>query len=751
MNKRKGIVAAVVAAIVWMAQTAPLPVGLSWEEPAPGLDYGRIYYYVPPRLDLAKKPGLLVFLHGGGAETRDQPAKYLNPTNGWLRPHVDDAPFVVAAPTAPHARGDHWRWGHADAADEVLAVIEAVAARMPIDRDRVILGGQSMGGFGAYHLGPVLADRLAGVWAAAGGWYTCDFRALRGTPMFIQHGTFDCAPGYSNEPLPRAQYKTGVSFARAAHELMARDGVEHVFSEYAGGHGLVWPAAQESTKRFLAWAAGLRRNPYAPAVTVVTPCGSEKPEFATKRRSRWLEVVRTVPGTVALDTIDLSDYESARTMAEFEAQTYSLRKKRLAGFRLEAFNRGNNRFEVRAENVTAFRIHLGRPMGDLARPFAVDAGALGTKTLRAVPDADGGEYEAVLDFVADVRPAKAAQVVCVRPEATRDALVNPGMGLVYCPCDGNLWKYGAATRPSETLDWFPGMGVVWVRLPWRDLVGADGRTRWDVIDTFARVWSAKGRQFAVSVFGADMPRKMKDALEARYARDPALAFLSTDDGLGNPDVFAPEICSRTFLPLNWKEDEILGEIEKRRPLYLAVRGFPELCQRNNEELFLAAARRIGYRFELREVRYPDVITSGTPFQVETTWANVGVRKPERPAVVAFSLVDAEGRTVWTCAAETADLRTLEPKTGGVESPQSFTSSCVFGISCELPKAGDAAADVAKSLYHVGEDRRLTTVDPGVYTLAVSVGRANGAPEIALPLAGGKGRVYPLGKIEVRGL
>ena len=33
-------------------------------------------------------------------------------------------------------------------------------------------------------------------------------------------------------------------------------------------------------------------------------------------------------------------------------------------------------------------------------------------------------------------------------------------------------------------------------------------------------------------------------------------------------------------------------------------------------------------------------------------------------------------------------------------------------------------------------------------LAVSVGRKDGKPEIALPLAGGVGRIYPVGKIVV---
>ena len=43
---------------------------------------------------------------------------------------------------------------------------------------------------------------------------------------------------------------------------------------------------------------------------------------------------------------------------------------------------------------------------------------------------------------------------------------------------------------------------------------------------------------------------------------------------------------------------------------------------------------------------------------------------------------------------------------------------------------------------------IELLKPGIYTLAVSVGRKDGKPEIALPLEGGIDRIYPVGKIEV---
>ena len=754
------------AATLLSAAAETLPDEITWEEPAPGLDYGRIYWYVPKKLDLSKKPGLFIFMHGGGAERNVQPLSYLLAESRNLVPQIDDLACVTAAATAPRGRGDHWRWNHPDAEAEVLAIIDAAERKFGIDRDRVILGGQSMGGFGAYHLGQVLADRLAGVWAAAGAWCTADFRSMRGTPMFIQHGILDCAPGLSNEPEPRKQFQTGYSFALAAHEVMTRDGVEHVFSPYQGGHGLKFPEARKSTVRFVAWANGLRRQPYAPAVTVVTPCGAEKPCFDRRTRSRWLEVTGTVPGTVELDTVELSDCAPAYDWRRFAAQTYKLAKKRLVGFRLEAFNRGGNRFEVRAENVTAFRIHLAPQMGDLSRPFTVDAGPLGVQTLKAVPESGEKDYSAVLTYVAEPKAAPASKTVTAKPQATDAVLDNPGMGIVLYRQDGNLWTYEPSLAPSDTFDWFPGAGIVCCRLPWRTLTPDGGQARWDVVDTLTRPWTAKGRRYALGIAGTDVPDAFIAKFAARYAGDPDLAFVQVDadvsrwekalpgvavltaDGSRGPVLHLPEICRETVLPRNWKAKDLLDEVERTRTSYFGLSGFPEVCYRNNELLFPKVACRIGYRFELREVRYPDVIEVGKDVRIASTWANVGVAACPVPAVVTYALVDAEGRTAWTWTDEALDLRKAEPKLGGVEHPLVAASDCRFGAVCAVPEKGDAATEKARELFYLGRESALQLLKPGEYALAVSVGRASGRPEIALPLEGGIGRTYPIGKVRV---
>ena len=86
--------------------------------------------------------------------------------------------------------------------------------------------------------------------------------------------------------------------------------------------------------------------------------------------------------------------------------------------------------------------------------------------------------------------------VTVRPEATRDALVNPGMGWVFYYYDNSNWNYGADTAPGDTLDWFPGCSTIYFRIPWCDLEPSEGDVRWDVIDSVAQPWIAAGKQIA---------------------------------------------------------------------------------------------------------------------------------------------------------------------------------------------------------------------------------------------------------------
>ena len=379
---------------------------LTFEEPAPGRDSGRIYYYVPDGIDLSRPVPLLVFLHGGSRTSPDTaPGNYFSEEKQWLMPDIANAPFVVAAPSAPPAP-DGSRWNRDGVSKLIDATIEAACRKFNIDHDRMFLGGHSMGCYGSYHLGQILADRFAGVWTSAGAWWETDFRAFLGTPVYIQHGALDCLPrpGYAGtHPHPRCHGWCGVSFGRAAHELMLRDGIEHVYDEHSEGHSLSFPAAKAALRRFLAWTEGKRRNPYAKKIALVTPCGTKHPDVERVSRTRWLELVESVPGAIEVDAIKLHGPSIAKTDDDLLKQTYAIeRSRREGGARIVAENMGENRFKVSAENVKRFYIYLSDKMGDLSKPFTVDFGGGKVVTLSAEPVTGMRDYTARLSVAVPV-------------------------------------------------------------------------------------------------------------------------------------------------------------------------------------------------------------------------------------------------------------------------------------------------------------------------------------------------------------
>jgi len=330
-----------------------------------------VYAVIPERYEPAEPIGLFFFMHGGDASSPpEQPFNlYINEKDGVLQPHIADIPFITIAPAALVAV-DGKRWNRSGVVRYILAVIEDACSKFNIDRDRIILGGHSMGGFGAYHNAPLLADKLAGVFLSAGAWLEEDFRGCLGTPLYLMHGRWDCAYHYRgghNEP--RHHDWCGVSFARAAHELMLEYDVEHIYDEHTGGHGLEWEPCQLAFKRFLRWAARQKRAPYASRCAVVMPNGSKDPDLENISRSRWLEITERRPGKITLDKINLTGPNIAWTVDELEAQSFYLSKAEHDGARLTGENLGGNCFEFTAENVSSFICRLHPKMADLSKPL----------------------------------------------------------------------------------------------------------------------------------------------------------------------------------------------------------------------------------------------------------------------------------------------------------------------------------------------------------------------------------------------
>jgi len=89
--------------------------------------------------------------------------------------------------------------------------------------------------------------------------------------------------------------------------------------------------------------------------------------------------------------------------------------------------------------------------------------------------------------------------VTVQPKDTGAALVNPDMGWTMHFYSNVPENYGSRLEPSDTLDDFPGLSTVYLRVPWAFLEPEEGSFNWALFDTPAQRWIAKGKRVAFRV------------------------------------------------------------------------------------------------------------------------------------------------------------------------------------------------------------------------------------------------------------
>ena len=92
---------------------------------------------------------------------------------------------------------------------------------------------------------------------------------------------------------------------------------------------------------------------------------------------------------------------------------------------------------------------------------------------------------------------QADESVTIRTKDTGAALVNPGMGWTMHFYSNVPTNYGSPLSPADTLDDFPGLSTVYLRLPWAYLEPEEGKYNWAILDTPAQRWIDKGKRIAL--------------------------------------------------------------------------------------------------------------------------------------------------------------------------------------------------------------------------------------------------------------
>ena len=157
----------------------------------------RYRLYVPPAEARVRPLPAVVYLHGSGGAGTDN-LKQLSGGNAagthlWTSEDVKARhPAFVVAPQIP----DGQRWDAAGPepapyAGLVLELLDGLAREFSIDRDRIYLLGQSLGGYGTWDLISKRPDAFAAAVPLCGGGDPKRVSAARGVAIWAFHGAKD--------------------------------------------------------------------------------------------------------------------------------------------------------------------------------------------------------------------------------------------------------------------------------------------------------------------------------------------------------------------------------------------------------------------------------------------------------------------------------------------------------------------------------------------------------------------------------
>ncbi|RHB36394.1 MULTISPECIES: beta-galactosidase [Bacteroides] len=103
-------------------------------------------------------------------------------------------------------------------------------------------------------------------------------------------------------------------------------------------------------------------------------------------------------------------------------------------------------------------------------------------------------------YLATVEELEQVNELCVvYPTDHGEALINPDMGWTMHFYSNLLENYGSRLEPADTLDYFPGLSTVYLRIPWAFVEPEEGKFCWETLDTPAQRWIDKGKKISIRI------------------------------------------------------------------------------------------------------------------------------------------------------------------------------------------------------------------------------------------------------------
>lgn len=181
--------------------------------------------YLVATPDTYRELPLLVYLHGAGERGTNAEHLYRHGIPRLLREGCE-YPAVVLCPQCPGP----FIWNNM--VKELKALIDRVAAEYGILRDRIVLTGSSMGGYGTWEMGMCYPETFAAIAPVAGGGVVWRTGKLVGTPVLAYHGDADAVV-----PISQSRDMVEATNQSGGHaELISLEGMGHndgIYAAYA--------------------------------------------------------------------------------------------------------------------------------------------------------------------------------------------------------------------------------------------------------------------------------------------------------------------------------------------------------------------------------------------------------------------------------------------------------------------------------------------------------------------------------------
>ena len=203
---------------------------------------GRVYRYavwVPEDYDPDRKWPVILFLHGKGECGDDGEFHTTVGLGREIRKMPERFPALVVMPQIPV--GEWWKGSMQTLA---LGALDATLNEYSADRDRIVLTGLSLGGFGTWSLGAKRTDLFCGLVPICGGGDPADAGKLARLPIWCFHGDADAV--------------VAVSRSREMVEAVRAAGGEVKYSELVGVEHNSWTPAY-SDPEVIAWMLARHR------------------------------------------------------------------------------------------------------------------------------------------------------------------------------------------------------------------------------------------------------------------------------------------------------------------------------------------------------------------------------------------------------------------------------------------------------------------------------------------------------------